>query len=79
MVCCCLSMLDVQQVAQGGPQGGGELGSAVQCDDRWDPESAHPPLKQSIGAVDSCGTGDGYGLWPAGSSVYDCEQMSKTF
>jgi hypothetical protein len=33
-------MLDVKQVAQGGPQGGGELGSAVLCDDCWDPKSA---------------------------------------
>ncbi len=54
MVCCRLGsgMLDVKQVAQGGPQGGGELGSAVLCDDCWDPKSALPFLKQSICAVD---------------------------
>ncbi len=29
VVGCCLGMLDVEQVAQGGPQGGGELGAVV--------------------------------------------------
>ncbi len=43
-------MLDVQQVAQGGPQGEGELGSAVQCDDRWD-----TPNLLRVGAGMCCG------------------------
>ncbi len=29
VVSCCLRVLDVKQVAQGVPQGGGELGTAV--------------------------------------------------
>jgi hypothetical protein len=29
VVGCCLAVLDVEQGAQGGPQGGGELGPAV--------------------------------------------------
>ncbi len=48
-------MLDVEQVAQDCPQEGGELGPPVQCDDSWDPKSAHPSLKQSISAVYCCG------------------------
>ncbi len=32
MVC---NRLEIEQVAQGGPQGGAELGSAVQCYDCW--------------------------------------------
>jgi hypothetical protein len=61
-----------KQNAQGGPQGGGELGSAVFCDDCWDPKSAHPSLKQSICAVD-CSGGDAYRFRPAGNSVHDSE------
>ncbi len=29
MVCCCLSVMDVKQVAHGGPKGGGVLGAMV--------------------------------------------------
>jgi hypothetical protein len=79
MVCCRLGMLDVKQVAQGGPQGGGELGSAVLCDDCWDPKSAHPSLKQSICAVDWSGGGNAYRFRPAGNSVHDSEQVGETF
>ncbi len=57
MVCCRLGMLDVKQVAQGGPQGGG----------------AHPSLKQSICAVDCSGGGAVYRCRPAGNSVHDSE------
>ncbi len=45
MVGCCLGILDAQQVAQGGPQGGSELGTLQY--DVMTSESAHPPLKQS--------------------------------
>jgi hypothetical protein len=31
-----LIVLDVEQAAEGCPQGGGELGPAVRCDDCWD-------------------------------------------
>jgi hypothetical protein len=44
--------LDIQKVAQGGPQGGVELSAVVRCDDRRDVNSAHPPLKQSICTTD---------------------------
>ena len=50
-----LIVLDVEEAAEGGPQGGGELGPAVRCDDCWDPIAAHPSLKQCIGAVYCCG------------------------
>jgi hypothetical protein len=73
MVCCRLGMLDVKQVAQGGPQGGGELGSAVLCVECWGRKSAHPFLKQSICAVDCSGGGDVYRFRPAGNSVHDSE------
>jgi hypothetical protein len=72
-------MLDVKQVAQGGPQGGGELGSAVLCDDCWDPKSAHPSLKQSICAVDCSGGDIAYRFMPAGNSVHDSEQVGEPF
>jgi hypothetical protein len=72
-------MLDVKQVAQGGPQGEGELGSAVLCDECSNPNSAHPSLKQSICAVDCSGGGDAYRFRPAGNSVHDSEQVGETF
>ena len=50
-----LVVLNVKKAAEGGPQGGGELGPAVGCDDCWDPIAAHPSLKQCIGAVYCCG------------------------
>jgi hypothetical protein len=71
MVACCLGLLDVEQVSQGGPQGEGERGTAVLMNDRRDAESAHPPLKQSICAVYCCGGGDRDRLGPAGSFVHD--------
>jgi hypothetical protein len=37
LVGCCFCVLDVEQVAQGGLQGGGELGAAVGCDDIFGP------------------------------------------
>jgi hypothetical protein len=46
-----LVVLDVEQAADGGSQGGGELSPAVRCYDCRDSKSAHPSLKQSIGAV----------------------------
>jgi hypothetical protein len=75
VVNCHLSVLDVEQAAQSSPQGGGELGASVRCDDCWDSESAHPTLKQSIGAVKCCGGGDGYGFWPAGCPLNDGETL----
>ncbi len=51
-----------KQVAQGGPQGGGELGATVWCDVCRDAKYAHPPLKQSILAVYGCGGGNRDGL-----------------
>ncbi len=50
-----LFVLDIEEAAEGGPQGGGELGPAVRCDDCWDSIAAHPSLKQCIGAVYCCG------------------------
>jgi hypothetical protein len=41
-------------------------------------ESAHPSLKQSIGAVNCSGGSDGYGLQPVGCSVNDNDQMGET-
>ncbi len=75
IVGCCLGVLDVEQVAQGGSQRGGELGPAVRCADRQDAESAHSPLKQGICAVYCCGGRDGDCLRPVGGSVNNCEQM----
>jgi hypothetical protein len=46
-----LVVLDVEQAAEGGPQGGGELGPGVRCYDCRDSESAHPSLKQCIRAA----------------------------
>jgi len=60
-----LGVLDVEEAAQGGPQGRGELGAAVRCDDRWDAESAHPTLKQSRGAVVCCNSFNRYSFLPA--------------
>ncbi len=71
MVDCYLGVLDVQQVAHGSPQGGGELGAAVRCDDHQDTESAHPPLKQSICAVYCCGGRERDSLTPHGDSVHN--------
>jgi hypothetical protein len=48
-----LRVLDVQEGAQGGPQGQVELGAAVRCDDGGHSKAAHPSLKQSRGAVKS--------------------------
>jgi hypothetical protein len=79
VVCCRLGMLDVEQVAQGGPQGGGELGPAVRCDDSWDPRSAHQPsLKQSIHTVYCCDGGYRCRFWLAGGPVHE-EQVDETF
>jgi hypothetical protein len=74
-----LDVLDVEQAAQGGPQGGGELGPAVRCYDCRYSESAHPSLKQCICAVYCCSGGDGYRLRPTGGSVNDGEQIGKPF
>ncbi len=54
-----LVVLDVEQAAEGGPQGGGELGPAVSCYDCRDSKAAHPSLKQCIRAVYCCGGSDG--------------------
>jgi hypothetical protein len=78
MVGCCLGVLDAQQVAQGSPQGGGELGDAGRCDDPRDTESSYPPLKHSICAVYCCGGSDGDRFRPDGDSVHDREQIGET-
>ncbi len=44
-------MLDVEEAAESRPQGGGELGPAVRCDDCWDPIAAHPSLKLAQSTV----------------------------
>jgi hypothetical protein len=69
-----LVVLDVEQAAEGRPQGGSELGPAF-CRDS---ESAHPSLKQCIRAVYCCSGCDRNGLRPAGGSVNDGEQIGKT-
>ncbi len=73
VVCCRLGLLDVEQVAEGGPQGGGELGPPVRCDDSWDPKSAHPSVEQSICAVYCCGGGDRYCFWLAEGPVHESD------
>jgi hypothetical protein len=47
----CLAVLDVEQAAEGDPQGGGELGPAVRCYHCRYSKSTHPSMKQSIRKV----------------------------
>ncbi len=73
-----LVVLDVEQAAEGGAQGGGELGPAVRCYDCRD-STAHPSLKQSIHEVYCRGGGNRYGFRLAGRFVIDSEKTVKIF
>ncbi len=81
VVCCCLGMLDVEQVAQGGHREEVNWGprSNVMTPGTPNMLSAHPSLKKSIRAVFCCGGGDRYRFWLAGGLVHDSEQVDKTF
>jgi hypothetical protein len=68
-------VLDVQEGAQGGPQGRGELGAAIRCDDSGHFKTAHPSLKQSRGSVKGSHTGKRNDLWPPGGPVDKREKM----
>ncbi len=79
VVGCCLCMLDVEQVAQGGLQGGGELGAEVGCDDSFEPagSSIHDskqvgktlgywkgPTKSTVMWLNLSRAGFPYKIWP---------------
>ncbi len=70
-------MEDGQDVAEGGPQAGGELRPSVGRDDRGDTEPLNPAREEGRCAVGSGDAAELDGFWPAGGAIDYREKIGE--
>ncbi len=71
-------MGDSQDVAEGGPQAGGELRTSVGRDDRGDAKPLYSAREKCSSAVGGGDAAERDGFWPAGGPVDYREKIGET-
>jgi hypothetical protein len=69
---------DSQDVAEGGPQAGGELRTSVGRDDRGNAKPLYPAREKCCCAVGGGDAAERDGFWPAGSPVDYREKIGES-